>query len=81
MVDALRLNLHNTVVEVFLTVSSVPNVLDFQRKLVLDGFNFLRLEFQSVGLESSETVAQFDASTDLDPEIVHQICVMYELLE
>ena len=32
-------------------------------------------------LESGEAVAQFDASTNLDAEIVHQICVMHELLE
>lgn len=76
MVDALRLNLHNAVVEVFLTISSVSTVLDFQRTLVLNSFNFLRLEFQSVWLESGEAVTQFDASTDLDTEIVHQICVV-----
>ena len=31
MIDALGLDLHNTVLEVFLTVSSVPAVLDLQR--------------------------------------------------
>lgn len=81
MIDALGLDLHNTVLEVFLTVSSVPAVLDLQRTFVFDGFNFLRLEFQSVWLESGEAVAQFDTSTDLDAEIVHQICVIHELLE
>ena len=81
MIDALGLDLHNTVLEVFLTVSSVPAVLDLQRTFVLDSFSFLRLEFQSMWLESGEAVAQFDASTNLDAEIVHQICVMHELLE
>lgn len=75
MVNALSLNLHNAVVKIFLTVCSVPIVLDFQRTLMLDGSNFLRLQFQSMWFESGEAVAQFDASTDLDAEIVHQICV------
>ena len=57
MVNALGLNFHHAVVEVFLAVSSVPAVLDFQRTLVLYGFNFLRLEFQSMWLEGGEAVA------------------------
>ena len=81
MVNALSLNLHDAVVKVFIAVGSVPAVLDFQRTLVLDGFNFLRLQFQSMWLESGKPVAQFDASTDLDAEIVHQICLIYEVLE
>ena len=81
MIDALGLDLHNTVLEIFLAVSSISAVLDLQRTFVLDSFSFLRLEFQSMWLESGEAVAQFDASTNLDAEIVHQICVMHELLE
>lgn len=81
MVNALGLDFHDAVVKVLLAASSVPAVLDFQRTFVLDGFNFFRLQFQSMWFESGEAVAQLDASTYFDAEVVHQVCLVYELLE
>lgn len=81
MVNALSFDFHHTVVKVFLTVCSISTVFDFQRTLVLDGSNLLRLQFQCMWFESGEAVAQLNSSTDLDTEIVHQICIGEEVLE